>query len=160
MTTDIQVPDLAEALKTAAYVREVLTAQGLKFTGGPSVHAVEKLSFKGSMYELLVDIYCGSNYVTVKASLPVLVPDSALDAVLRELNERSCAHPYGGFEFNTVSGKVVFKSAVSVPPLPTGDYLHQMVMWSVAEVDGFAPRLDEMLKNASSSGAASRDRRS
>lgn len=146
MTDEFHIPDLGSALKTATYVRDVLSASGLKFIGNPDPHGIEKLSFRGTNFELTVDIFCGTSYITLKASIPILVPATATDYVLRKLNEQNIRHPLGGFELDTGTSKVSFKSALSIPPLPSGEVLKDVVLWTVAAADSFAPTLVELVK--------------
>lgn len=141
------VEQLAAAVRTSEYVRNVLTDKGFKL-GAQDGTGVEKLAFKGSTFEISVAIFCGENYITVHAFLPVLVPDSAVDTVLRYLNELNLKQPVGSYELNLVTSKMSFKMGINIPPLPDAETLEKVLIWTVSSADAISARGAEIVSSS------------
>lgn len=141
--TNLREEPIEASREMARQIEDSLTARNYKVS--PSgTDGVLILLFTGEKFEIKAAIFCGADYLTIQASLPIVIPEPALPALLARINELNVQRPVGAYEIHTKMNKLLFKVGVNIPPVLNGEELESLLNLAVGAIDSVA---DEIVRS-------------
>lgn len=125
-------------------VEEALAAKGYKFSRAEGQNSIVLL-FTGKRYDLRCWIYCGSNYLSFHASLPMVLEKECHATMLELLNKLSYRIPVGGFEIYSDLGRIRFKVGMIIPPVPSLDGIESLLLLCISSIDRATDEIDRVI---------------